>query len=138
MARIFLSHSSRDNDDAEAFSTWLAENGWEDVFLDIDPEHGLSPGERWQTLVSVDNLSTSSTYCSQSTTYLVTLACRARWRRGAVAEGILQRALGLQFRGYLSSNYQTLNSPEVFKPAKAVLQSLLRDLATAIDVQANK
>ena len=26
---------------------WLASNGWDDVFLDLDPERGLVAGERW-------------------------------------------------------------------------------------------
>ena len=25
-----------------------ADNGWDDVFLDLDPERGLKAGERWQ------------------------------------------------------------------------------------------
>ena len=50
MARIFLSHSSKDNAEARALGDWLADNGWpaKDVFLDIDPESGIAPGERWQ------------------------------------------------------------------------------------------
>jgi WD40 repeat protein len=50
MARIFLSHSSRDNAQARALANWLASNGWpaDDVFLDIDPKGGIAPGERWQ------------------------------------------------------------------------------------------
>ena len=27
---------------------WLAENGWDDVFLDLDPERGIVAGERWE------------------------------------------------------------------------------------------
>jgi hypothetical protein len=27
---------------------WLLDNGWDDVFLDLDPERGLTAGERWQ------------------------------------------------------------------------------------------
>ena len=50
MARIFLSHSSADELDAVAVRDWLAENGWgkDDIFLDLDPTHGLTAGERWQ------------------------------------------------------------------------------------------
>jgi tetratricopeptide (TPR) repeat protein len=48
MACLFISHSSRNNDKAIAFRTWLAENGWDDVFLDVDPESGLAPGEYWR------------------------------------------------------------------------------------------
>lgn len=48
MSRIFISHSSRDNAAALALNGWLRENGWDDVFLDLDPERGIKAGERWE------------------------------------------------------------------------------------------
>ncbi len=48
MSRIFLSHSSKDNFKAVALGDWLFENGWADVFLDLDPAQGIHPGERWE------------------------------------------------------------------------------------------
>ncbi len=48
MSRIFLSHSSADEREAIALKQWLTDNGWDDVFLDLDPERGLAAGERWQ------------------------------------------------------------------------------------------
>jgi hypothetical protein len=48
MARLFLSHSSKDNAAAIALRDWLAEHGYDDIFLDIDPARGLVAGERWQ------------------------------------------------------------------------------------------
>jgi WD40 repeat protein len=48
VSRIFLSHSSVDELEAVALKEWLANNGWKDVFLDLDPERGLLAGERWQ------------------------------------------------------------------------------------------
>ena len=48
MSRIFLSHSSADEFEAIAIKRWLMDNGWDDVFLDIDPLRGLAAGERWQ------------------------------------------------------------------------------------------
>jgi hypothetical protein len=48
MSRIFISHSSRDDKRAIEVIDWLAANGWDDVFLDLDPIRGLAPGERWQ------------------------------------------------------------------------------------------
>jgi len=48
MSRIFLSHSSADEREAVALKQWLADNGWNDVFLDVDPQRGLAAGERWQ------------------------------------------------------------------------------------------
>jgi hypothetical protein len=48
MSRIFLSHSSNDDFEAVGVRDWLTENGWDDVFLDLDPAQGIHPGERWE------------------------------------------------------------------------------------------
>jgi hypothetical protein len=48
MTCLFISHSSLNNDEALVMRNWLAENGWPDVFLDLDPQSGLAPGELWR------------------------------------------------------------------------------------------
>lgn len=48
MQRLFISHSSKDNDPAKRFAEWLAGEGWADTFLDVDPHQGLAPGQRWR------------------------------------------------------------------------------------------
>ncbi len=48
MSRIFLSHSSQDDFAAMALHDWLKAEGWDDVFLDLDPERGIAAGERWE------------------------------------------------------------------------------------------
>ena len=48
MSRIFLSHSANDNFEAIAMRDWLASEGWDDVFLDLDPARGIAAGERWE------------------------------------------------------------------------------------------
>ena len=48
MSRIFLSHSSENNAEAVALRDWLKREGWEDVFLDVDPDRGIAAGERWE------------------------------------------------------------------------------------------
>ena len=48
MPSIFLSHSSQDNFEAVALREWLAREGWDDVFLDLDPDRGIAAGERWE------------------------------------------------------------------------------------------
>jgi hypothetical protein len=50
LPRLFISHSSRNDDWAIALRDWLVREGWsgpDDIFLDLDPDHGLSAGERW-------------------------------------------------------------------------------------------
>src|SRR5262245_8087943 len=48
MAKIFISHSSKNNPEAKAFVEWLVANGWDDFFFDIDRVQGISPGEKWE------------------------------------------------------------------------------------------
>lgn len=48
MSRIFLSHSSANDAEAVALRDWLRREGWEDVFLDVDPDRGIAAGERWE------------------------------------------------------------------------------------------
>jgi WD40 repeat protein len=48
LGKIFISHSSANNAEALAMHDWLAEHGWGDVFLDLDPRRGLAAGDRWQ------------------------------------------------------------------------------------------
>jgi WD40 repeat protein len=48
MGTLFISHSSRNDERAVRVRDWLRENGWNDVFLDLDPVAGLAPGQRWQ------------------------------------------------------------------------------------------
>jgi hypothetical protein len=36
VSRIFLSHSSVNNAEAVGLRDWLVEQGWDDVFLDLD------------------------------------------------------------------------------------------------------
>jgi tetratricopeptide (TPR) repeat protein len=48
VARIFISHSSLNNDRAIQLRDWLVANGWDDIFLDLDPERGIAAGERWK------------------------------------------------------------------------------------------
>src|SRR5262245_14713747 len=48
MGTIFISHSSCNNDRAIDIQRWLAANGWNDVFLDLDPQRGIVAGQRWK------------------------------------------------------------------------------------------
>ncbi len=48
VARIFISHSSADNALAAALADWLKAEGFDDFFLDFEPERGIVAGERWE------------------------------------------------------------------------------------------
>jgi hypothetical protein len=53
MSRLFISHSSVNNAEAVAIRNWLCDNGWDDVFLDLDPRRGIAAGERWERALNV-------------------------------------------------------------------------------------
>ena len=48
MARVFISHSSRDNEPAEQIKNWLEKQGFETPFLDYDKHAGIPPGADWE------------------------------------------------------------------------------------------
>ena len=48
MARIFISHSSRDNEASARMMAWLAMQGFENAFLDKDKTTGIPPGADWE------------------------------------------------------------------------------------------
>jgi len=50
LSRLFISHSSYNDDWAIALKDWLIREGWSDehdIFLDLDPERGIAAGQRW-------------------------------------------------------------------------------------------
>jgi WD40 repeat protein len=48
MSLLFISHSSVNNADALALHDWLVSQGWDELFLDLDPQQGILAGERWE------------------------------------------------------------------------------------------
>ena len=48
MARVFISHSSRDREPAELMRHWLQEQGFAAPFLDFDKHSGIPPGADWE------------------------------------------------------------------------------------------
>ena len=48
MSYLFISHSSKNNFHAIAIQDWLVTQGWDELFLDLDPERGIVAGQRWE------------------------------------------------------------------------------------------
>jgi hypothetical protein len=48
VSRLFLSHSSENNAEAAVLRDWLNRAGWDDVFLDTDPERDMAGGVHWE------------------------------------------------------------------------------------------
>jgi hypothetical protein len=51
MARVFVSHSSADNDQAAQMKAWLERAGFESAFLDKDKTTGIPPGADWERML---------------------------------------------------------------------------------------
>lgn len=48
MSYLFISHSSNNDFEALALKNWLNKQGWDDIFLDLDPQRGILAGQRWE------------------------------------------------------------------------------------------
>jgi hypothetical protein len=72
MSRIFLSHSSKNNAEAKALADWLAAQGFDDLFLDLDPQRGIAAGERWERA-----LNQAAQRC-EAVLFLVSKACASK------------------------------------------------------------
>jgi hypothetical protein len=48
MARVFISHSSRDAAAARWVADWLNDHGFDAPFLDFDKHAGIPPGADWE------------------------------------------------------------------------------------------
>ena len=93
MARIFLSHSSENNAEAIAVRDWLVAQGWDDLFLDLDPHQGLQAGERWQ-----DALKNAAGRC-EAVLFLITPEwAESKW---CLAEFLLAKSMNKRLFGVL-------------------------------------
>src|SRR6202047_4680180 len=104
MSRVFLSHSSANNPEAVAIRDWLAAEGWNDVFLDLDPERGIRAGERWERA-----LNEAASRC-EAVLFLVSRAWLAsRW---CLKEFHLARKLNKRLFGVLVEAVPVAELPE--------------------------
>ena len=79
MSRLFISHSSKNDDWAVALHDWMIREGWsgkDDIFLDFDPDRGIAGGERWARA-----LEEAATRCEAVLPRLGALACVEMVRR---------------------------------------------------------
>ena len=74
MGVIFISHSSKNNAEAVAVRDWLRAEGYGETFLDLDPEHGLAPGQRWE-----DELQKAGERCLAVVVLVSPDWCASKW-----------------------------------------------------------
>jgi WD40 repeat protein len=93
VGKIFISHSSANNAEALAINDWLAEQGWGDVFLDLDPKRGLVAGDRWQAA-----LKAAAEQCELILIMISPEWAKSRW---CLAEFLLAKQMNKQILGVL-------------------------------------
>lgn len=91
MGKIFISHSSANNVEALAIHDWLSEQGWGDVFLDLDPKRGLVAGDRWQAA-----LKAAAEQCELILIMISPEWAKSRW---CLAEFLLAKQMNKQILG---------------------------------------
>ncbi len=70
MSRVFLSHSSRNSAEAVALKKWLVDQDpglAHEIFLDLDRDTGIAPGERWKRALRQANERCEVVLCLLST-----------------------------------------------------------------------
>jgi WD40 repeat protein len=83
MPRIFLSHSSLDTAQAVALKRWLVEQEpglAEEIFLDLDRDTGIAPGERWKEALLRANQRCEVVICLLSAHWEASPECRTEYR----------------------------------------------------------
>jgi signal transduction histidine kinase len=83
VARVFLSHSSRDSRQAAAVKAWLSEQEpglAEEIYLDLDSQTGIRPGERWKQALQRANARCEAVICLLSEHWLNSYECEVEFR----------------------------------------------------------
>ena len=106
MARIFISHSSADNDQAAQMKAWLASAGFESAFLDKDKTTGIPPGADWERTLYRAVEQSQAMIIIQTPNWLASKWCFAEFTQA--------RALGKAiFPAIVAPTGDTLISPDI-------------------------
>jgi TIR domain len=106
MARIFISHSSVDNEPAARMKAWLASEGFESAFLDKDKTTGIPPGADWERTLYRELEQSQAVIIIQTPNWLTSKWCFAEFTQS--------RALGKAiFPVIEASTGDTLISPDI-------------------------
>ncbi|MGW2660143.1 nSTAND1 domain-containing NTPase [Nocardia tengchongensis] len=102
MARIFLSHSSRDNRQAIALKAWLVAQDpalADEIFLDLDPDTGIAPGVRWKDALVRATSRCEAVICLLSEQWDSSPECRTEVR---TAENLNKRIFAARLEPFVS------------------------------------
>lgn len=77
MSTIFISHSSVDNALAVELLDWLKTQGYQSVFLDLDPDEGIEAGDHWEKVLYRELVSCSLVLALVTENWLASKWCFA-------------------------------------------------------------
>ena len=134
MARVFISHSSRDAEQASQIKSWLEGRGFEQIFLDFDKHGGIGPGADWERTLYREIERTQALIVILTPNWLESKWCFAEFTQA--------RALGKAiFPVIASPEGDTLIAPDIqhldiTKDREGGLERLARSLSEiALDAQ---
>ncbi len=134
MARIFISHSGRDNELAASIKMWLMGQGFETSFLDFDKDSGIPPGADWEKTLYREVEQSQAIIIIQTPNWLASKWCFAEFTQA--------RALGKAIFPVIEApTGDTLISPDIqalnlLQDREGGLERLSRELVRiALDAQ---
>src|SRR6476620_1054603 len=83
VSRVFLSHSRSDSRQAVAVKQWLIEQESglvDEIYLDLDPNTGIRPGERWKEALNKASARCEAVICLLSKHWLNSVECQVEFR----------------------------------------------------------
>ncbi|MGO9419489.1 toll/interleukin-1 receptor domain-containing protein [Roseiarcus sp.] len=134
MARIFISHSSRDDEAAARMKVWLASHGFETAFLDFDKISGIPPGADWERTLYREVEQSQAVIIIQTPNWLASKWCFAEFTQArALGKAIFLVIETPTGDAQISRDIQTLN---LLSDREGGLERLSRELVRiALDAQ---
>ncbi len=129
MARVFLSHSSRDNASAGRIKAWLEQQGFQAPFLDFDKHIGIPPGADWEKTLYREINQSQALLILQSANWSASKWCFAEFTQArALGKPIFQviESAGTDPGEFIAPNLQTL---DLRQEREAGLEQLKTQLA---------
>ena len=134
MARIFVSHSSLDQDRAREIMGWLRSLGFDNAFLDIDERNGIRPGDKWEARLYEELAACSAVVLVVTPNWLASKWCFAEFVQArATGKAIFPIIFTPDGGQTFASDLQRVDFSTDPEGGKRSLAQRLKDLA--LDVQ---
>ena len=93
--------------------------------------------QAWQSYLAITQGVAQEGYAKELTDHLASMMCKSRFANGSVATGIVQRGMGVVFRGNLGPLYERLRGKDC--PAAAAMSpALMQRMSAAVDTGAGR